>query len=246
MAGLEAMLGSMAGDDPDALAALLENPAAMMGMMGGLGGLDGPGGLGAGAGGIPGLGRATQPSQFAPVSRRSGGATSELSEEELQRVRPGDHVCVILGKSSGNLRGGMEAVVHENDSRGKRMLVQIEGESEPMRIAYKNLARLGASDASPSAARGVATGPGPGPTAPAPVAAAGASLAPGLAALATMQEGHRVRVVAGRNFDKFRGGMVGTIQRNNSEGRNMLVQFDDVAVSGPEPVQVAYRNLEPV
>eukprot|EP00931_Biecheleriopsis_adriatica_P124716 TRINITY_DN9988_c0_g1_i1.p1 TRINITY_DN9988_c0_g1~~TRINITY_DN9988_c0_g1_i1.p1 ORF type:complete len:390 (-),score=89.25 TRINITY_DN9988_c0_g1_i1:18-1016(-) len=38
--------------------------------------------------------------------------------------------------------------------------------------------------------------------------------------------------------------MEGTIVENNVESKNMRIQFDDVATSGPEPISVAYRHLE--
>eukprot|EP00442_Polarella_glacialis_P047530 CAMPEP_0115121020 /NCGR_PEP_ID=MMETSP0227-20121206/46019_1 /TAXON_ID=89957 /ORGANISM="Polarella glacialis, Strain CCMP 1383" /LENGTH=355 /DNA_ID=CAMNT_0002522763 /DNA_START=32 /DNA_END=1099 /DNA_ORIENTATION=- len=56
--------------------------------------------------------------------------------------------------------------------------------------------------------------------------------------------GDRVRVQGGKNFEKFHGGMEGTIVENNVESKNMKVQFDDVATSGPDPTSVAYRHLE--
>eukprot|EP00443_Scrippsiella_acuminata_P048660 CAMPEP_0115276654 /NCGR_PEP_ID=MMETSP0270-20121206/56830_1 /TAXON_ID=71861 /ORGANISM="Scrippsiella trochoidea, Strain CCMP3099" /LENGTH=354 /DNA_ID=CAMNT_0002693259 /DNA_START=14 /DNA_END=1078 /DNA_ORIENTATION=- len=62
--------------------------------------------------------------------------------------------------------------------------------------------------------------------------------------LEELQKGDRVRVQGGKNFDKFHGGMEGTIVQNNPDCRNILVQFDDVATSGPEPITVAYKNLE--
>jgi len=56
--------------------------------------------------------------------------------------------------------------------------------------------------------------------------------------------GDRVRVLGGKNFEKFHGGMEGTVVQNCPESRNMQVQFDDVGTSGPEPVVVGYRHLE--
>lgn len=53
-----------------------------------------------------------------------------------------------------------------------------------------------------------------------------------------------MRVQGGKNYEKFHGGMEGTIIANNVESRNMTVQFDDVGTAGPEPIAVAYRNLE--
>lgn len=59
-----------------------------------------------------------------------------------------------------------------------------------------------------------------------------------------LQTGDRIRVQGGRNFDKFHGGMEGTIVENSADNRNMLIQFDDVHTAGPEPFSVAYRHLE--
>mmetsp|Transcript_94270 Transcript_94270/g.219009 ORF Transcript_94270/g.219009 Transcript_94270/m.219009 type:complete len:354 (+) Transcript_94270:214-1275(+) len=56
--------------------------------------------------------------------------------------------------------------------------------------------------------------------------------------------GDRVRVLGGKNFEKFHGGMEGTITENCPDSRNMVVQFDDACTSGPEPIRVAYRHLE--
>lgn len=56
--------------------------------------------------------------------------------------------------------------------------------------------------------------------------------------------GDRVRVQGGKNFEKFHGGMEGTIVKNNPDSRNMVVQFDDVGTSGPDPITVAYRHME--
>lgn len=63
-------------------------------------------------------------------------------------------------------------------------------------------------------------------------------------ALEELCAGDRVRVLGGKNFEKFHGGMEGTITENSPESRNMFVQFDDVGTSGPEPITVAYRHLE--
>eukprot|EP00435_Cladocopium_sp_Y103_P047401 s619_g13.t3 len=65
-----------------------------------------------------------------------------------------------------------------------------------------------------------------------------------MADLASLPKGERVRVLGGKNFDKFHGGMEGTIVENNAESRNMRVQFDDVSTSGPEALVVGYRHLE--
>mmetsp|Transcript_85890 Transcript_85890/g.188642 ORF Transcript_85890/g.188642 Transcript_85890/m.188642 type:complete len:374 (+) Transcript_85890:123-1244(+) len=62
--------------------------------------------------------------------------------------------------------------------------------------------------------------------------------------LEDIKKGDRVRVQGGRNFEKFHGGMEGTVVENNRDSRNMLVQFDDVRTSGPEPLIVAYKHLE--
>jgi hypothetical protein len=62
--------------------------------------------------------------------------------------------------------------------------------------------------------------------------------------LADLKVGDRVRVQGGRNFEKFHGGMEGTILIHEPENKNMTIQFDDVATSGPEPLTVAYRHLE--
>lgn len=64
------------------------------------------------------------------------------------------------------------------------------------------------------------------------------------AALESLPAGDRVRIVGGRNFDKFHGGMEGTIIQNSPDSRNMSIQFDDISTSGPEPMTVAYRHLE--
>mmetsp|Transcript_4586 Transcript_4586/g.11099 ORF Transcript_4586/g.11099 Transcript_4586/m.11099 type:complete len:354 (+) Transcript_4586:41-1102(+) len=63
-------------------------------------------------------------------------------------------------------------------------------------------------------------------------------------ALDTLQAGDRVRIQGGKNFEKFHGGMEGTILDNWPENANMRIQFDDVATSGTEPTTVAYRHLE--
>lgn len=59
-----------------------------------------------------------------------------------------------------------------------------------------------------------------------------------------LNPGDRIRVQGGRNFDKFHGGMEGTIIVNNVESRNITAQFDDTATTGPDPITVAYRHLE--
>mmetsp|Transcript_22021 Transcript_22021/g.62931 ORF Transcript_22021/g.62931 Transcript_22021/m.62931 type:complete len:354 (-) Transcript_22021:72-1133(-) len=66
-----------------------------------------------------------------------------------------------------------------------------------------------------------------------------------MASLEELQTGDRVRVQGGRNFEKFHGGMEGTIVENRPDSRNVLVQFDDTGTSGPDPLTVAYRHLEP-
>lgn len=62
--------------------------------------------------------------------------------------------------------------------------------------------------------------------------------------LASLPVGERVRVLGGKNFEKFHGGMEGTIVENNPESRNMKIHFDDEATSGSEPILVAYAHLE--
>jgi len=62
--------------------------------------------------------------------------------------------------------------------------------------------------------------------------------------LEELKTGDRVRVQGGRNFEKFHGGMEGTIVENNPDSRNLLVQFDDGSNAGTEPMTVAYRHLE--
>lgn len=62
--------------------------------------------------------------------------------------------------------------------------------------------------------------------------------------LEEMGTGDRVRVQGGRNFEKFHGGMEGTIVENNPGNKNALVQFDDAGTAGPDPIAVAYRHLE--
>lgn len=62
--------------------------------------------------------------------------------------------------------------------------------------------------------------------------------------LEELQKGDRVRVQGGKNFEKFHGGMEGTIVENQPDSRNLIVQFDEVGTSGPEPMTVAYRHLE--
>jgi len=62
--------------------------------------------------------------------------------------------------------------------------------------------------------------------------------------LEELQNGDRVRVQGGKNFEKFHGGMEGTIVQNNPDSRNILVQFDEAGTSGAEPITVAYRHLE--
>lgn len=62
--------------------------------------------------------------------------------------------------------------------------------------------------------------------------------------LEELKTGDRVRVQGGRNYEKFHGGMEGTILSNNTESRNITVQFDDVHTAGAEPITVAYRHLE--
>mmetsp|Transcript_2402 Transcript_2402/g.5113 ORF Transcript_2402/g.5113 Transcript_2402/m.5113 type:complete len:351 (-) Transcript_2402:58-1110(-) len=66
-----------------------------------------------------------------------------------------------------------------------------------------------------------------------------------MATLDKLQAGDRVRVQGGKNFEKFHGGMEGTVLENWADNSNMRIQFDDVATSGPEPLTVAYRHLEP-
>mmetsp|Transcript_76190 Transcript_76190/g.215587 ORF Transcript_76190/g.215587 Transcript_76190/m.215587 type:complete len:348 (-) Transcript_76190:163-1206(-) len=63
--------------------------------------------------------------------------------------------------------------------------------------------------------------------------------------LEEMGAGDRVRIVGGKNFEKFHGGMEGAVVQNNPDSRNASVLFDDAATAGPEPVTVAYRHLEP-
>eukprot|EP00913_Durusdinium_trenchii_P029147 g27325.t1 len=66
-----------------------------------------------------------------------------------------------------------------------------------------------------------------------------------MADLASLPAGERVRVLGGRNFEKFHGGMEGTIVENSPDSRtNMRVQFDDATTSGSDPIVVAYRHLE--
>jgi len=62
--------------------------------------------------------------------------------------------------------------------------------------------------------------------------------------LEELPAGDRVRIQGGKNYEKFHGGMEGTIIENNTESRNMRIQFDDVGTAGAEPIMVAYRNLE--
>lgn len=62
--------------------------------------------------------------------------------------------------------------------------------------------------------------------------------------LEELKEGDRVRVLGGRNYDKFHGGMEGTVVLNSADSRSMAVRFDDVAMAGEEPVTVGYRHLE--
>jgi len=66
-----------------------------------------------------------------------------------------------------------------------------------------------------------------------------------MAGLDELKTGDRVRVQGGRNFEKFHGGMEGTIVENHPDSRNLVVQFDDVGTSGAEPLTVAYNHLEP-
>lgn len=63
-------------------------------------------------------------------------------------------------------------------------------------------------------------------------------------ALEELEIGDRVRVLGGKNFEKFHGGMEGTITQNSPDSRNMHIQFDDVGTAGTEPIAVGYRNLE--
>jgi len=256
MAGMEGMLESMLGgmdpDDPEALMKLL-------GGMGGMPGMGGFGGLGGGAGGLPpgfpggfgGMGGG-RGGGFGPPSRRasgnSAGSTAGVraagsSPEELSRVRPGEHVLVVLGKNA--LFGGMEATVHENDLDGKAMLVQLVGETEPHRFPYKNLICMDMDASGLSSRLSAGAGAAPSASSSARPDAGGEAAAAPASGLALVAEGARVCVVAGRSFDKFRGGMVGNVLKNNADCRNMLVQFDDVSFSGPEPLTVAYRHLEP-
>lgn len=65
-----------------------------------------------------------------------------------------------------------------------------------------------------------------------------------MAQLDGLAVGERVRVQGGKNFEKFHGGMEGTIVVNDAENKTMKVQFDDVNTSGPDPISVAYRHLE--
>lgn len=240
---LESML---AGLDPDGDV----DPAAMMNMlrdMGGMGGLGDLGGLD-GFGGFPGLdgdlsgsffsrrqgaglgrglGRASRADDFddfhafGPPSRSFASPAS--THDELTQVRPGDRVAVVLGRSSS----GMQATVHQNDAQGKFMLVLPQGEDEPRNFPYKNLAvldRRGEINAS--------AGP------------SNAQISTASSGLAEVASDSRVRVIAGRQFAKFRGGMEGRVVKNNLDCRNMLVQFDDVSFAGTDPLQVAYKHLE--
>lgn len=65
-----------------------------------------------------------------------------------------------------------------------------------------------------------------------------------MAQLDGLAVGERVRVQGGKNFEKFHGGMEGTIVENDPENKTMRVQFDDVQVTGPDPISVAYRHME--
>eukprot|EP00930_Biecheleria_cincta_P056160 TRINITY_DN42329_c0_g1_i1.p1 TRINITY_DN42329_c0_g1~~TRINITY_DN42329_c0_g1_i1.p1 ORF type:complete len:353 (+),score=88.70 TRINITY_DN42329_c0_g1_i1:86-1144(+) len=65
-----------------------------------------------------------------------------------------------------------------------------------------------------------------------------------MAQLDGLAVGERVRVQGGKNFEKFHGGMEGTIVANDAENKTMIIQFDDVQTSGPDPISVAYRHLE--
>lgn len=60
-----------------------------------------------------------------------------------------------------------------------------------------------------------------------------------------LKVGDRARVQGGKNYEKFHGGMEGTVVLNDVENKTMTVQFDDVNTSGPEPLKVSYRNMEP-
>jgi len=86
------------------------------------------------------------------------------------------------------------------------------------------------------------------PSAPSSV---GALLAPGrvcagaMVTLDDLKSGDRVRVQGGKNYEKFHGGMEGTIIENDPENKTINLQFDDVNTAGGEPLKVAYRNLEP-
>lgn len=66
-----------------------------------------------------------------------------------------------------------------------------------------------------------------------------------MAALAELKAGDRARVLGGRNYEKFHGGMEGTIIENDVENKTIKIQFDDVGTAGPEPLTVAHRHLEP-
>jgi hypothetical protein len=66
-----------------------------------------------------------------------------------------------------------------------------------------------------------------------------------MATLEELKVGDRARVQGGRNYEKFHGGMEGTVVENDPENKTMRVQFDDVGTAGTEPLSVAYRNLDP-
>merc|ERR1719171_255960 len=204
-----------------------------MGGFGGKGGFGGRGGFGGmppGFGGMgPGMG---MPPGYPGGMGGMGGMGMPRSRpsappKPLDTLRPGDRVLVTKLRTEG--------AVTENDVEGKTMMVQLDGGDDILKFAYKNLEAVstGGGGGGPPFGRDEPDDAPP----PAPKGAA--------AELAKLGEGDRVKVMGGRNFDKFHGGMVGTIVTNNVDSRNILIKFDNTKVSGPEPLQVAYRHLEP-
>mmetsp|Transcript_10066 Transcript_10066/g.22616 ORF Transcript_10066/g.22616 Transcript_10066/m.22616 type:complete len:588 (+) Transcript_10066:86-1849(+) len=151
----------------------------------------------------------------------------------LKSLRPGGRVRVVAGRDfEGKFRSGMEGTVLDNNRDECTMEVQFDERDDPIRVAYRHLEGSTCKDKFKTPPGRLDLGAPGMQTNPAEV-------------LAGLRGGQRVKVIAGRNFEKFRGGMTGVIVLNSDENRNMLVQFDDYMKAGPDPIQVAYRHLEP-
>uniref|UniRef100_A0A7S0ZVI8 Uncharacterized protein n=1 Tax=Noctiluca scintillans TaxID=2966 RepID=A0A7S0ZVI8_NOCSC len=218
---MEALMGGRDPDDPAALEHMMAMLGGMPGMpdMGGAPGVSGMGHLGGfGSGFLP-------PARAPPTVPKHAAADSGAALATLQL---GDRVRVVEDRHfEGRFHSGMEGRITENDTSKNVILVHFDGRSDPLKVAYRHLepASLPREVERPASTTSAVSGGTAG-------------------ALSQVSVGDRVRVIAGRSFDKFHGGMVGRVHRNNADNRNMLVLFDNVAISGSEPLQVAYRHLE--